>query len=188
MHPRRISISARQVMRALLHIVLMIAGIAAGPALSATSEPVFPAAQRERITSPESAGYPPQKPAELRAHLESIDTTAMMVVIGGRPLFEYGDLAPVSVPAPARKRVMTMLYGKYVRDGAIRLDRTLENLGINDNSGLSAAKKQASIEHLLTARSGIYHPAANSGDDTAHAPAGLRDSDAGCFRLNNTQR
>jgi CubicO group peptidase (beta-lactamase class C family) len=85
-------------------------------------------------------------------------------------LFEYGDPAHVSVLASARKSVLAMLYGKYVHEGTIKLDRTLADIGFDDIEGLSAAEKQATVEHLLTARSGIYHPAANSGDDTAHAP------------------
>lgn len=152
-----------------LGALLVMAG-AAFPALSATTEAVFPSTQWQRVASPESAGYSPQKLAALRTYLESIDTTAMMVVVGGRSLFEYGDVAQVSVLASARKSVMAMLYGKYVQAGTIRLDRSLEDLGIDDVGGLSAAEKQATIEQLLTARSGIYHPAANPGDDTAHAP------------------
>ncbi len=152
-----------------LGALLVMAGTAL-PALSAATEAVFPATQWQRVASPESAGYSPQKLAALRTYLESIDTAAMMVVVGGRSLFEYGDVAQVSVLASARKSVMAMLYGKYVQAGMIRLDRSLEDLGIDDVGGLSAAEKQATIEQLLTARSGIYHPAANPGDDTAHAP------------------
>lgn len=150
---------------------MFIGGMAAtSPGNAATPDPAFPGAQWESIAQSQSAGYSPQKLAALRTYLESIDTTAMMVVVGGRSLFEYGDLAHVSVLASARKSVMAMLYGKYVQDGRIRLNRTLEDLGIDDVGGLSAAEKQATIEQLLTARSGIYHPAANPGDDTAHAP------------------
>jgi CubicO group peptidase (beta-lactamase class C family) len=35
---------------------------------------------------------------------------------------------------------------------------------------LSPQEKQATVRHLLMARSGIYHPASNSGDDLASAP------------------
>lgn len=138
--------------------------------VAAMAEPVFPGTQWQHIDRTETAGYSPQKLAVLRNYLESIDTTAMMVVVGGRTLFEYGDVAHVSVLASVRKSVLAMLYGKYVQDGTIKLDQTLAELRFDDIEGLSATEQQASIEHLLTARSGIYHPAANSGDDTAHAP------------------
>lgn len=131
--------------------------------LAISAEPVFPATEWQRIERPESAGYSPQKLAALHTYLESIDTTAMMVVVSGHTLFEYGDLAHVSVLASARKSVLAILYGKYVHDGTIRLDRTLADLGFDDIGDLSATEKKVTIEHLLTARSGIYHPAANSG-------------------------
>lgn len=138
--------------------------------MSAAPAPVFPGAKWEHAERAETAGYSPQKLAALRNFVESLDTTALMVITGGRVLFEYGDPAHVSVLASARKSVLAMLYGKYVHDGKIRLDRTLADIGFDDIEGLSPAEKQATVEHLLTARSGIYHPAANSGDDTAHAP------------------
>jgi CubicO group peptidase (beta-lactamase class C family) len=41
---------------------------------------------------------------------------------------------------------------------------------MDDVGGLLPRERGATIEHLLTARSGIYHPAANGGDNLAHAP------------------
>ncbi|MGA0033963.1 MAG: serine hydrolase domain-containing protein [Burkholderiales bacterium] len=140
------------------------------PCGAQAAAPVFPGTDWRHIAQPETAGYSPQKLAMLRNYLSSLDTTALMVVTGGHVLFEYGDPAHVSVLASARKSVLAMLYGKYIHDGTIKLDRTLADIGFDDIKGLSATEKQATVEHLLTARSGIYHPAANSGDDTAHAP------------------
>lgn len=158
----------RTALRLVFALLTVCSAALAQPATSA--ETVFPAPGWQRIERAQSAGYSPQKLAALRDYLATIDTTAMMVVVGGRSLFEYGDLAHVSVLASVRKSVLAMLYGKYVDDGTIRLDLTLATLGFDDIGGLSPAEKQATIEHLLTARSGIYHAAANSGDDTSHAP------------------
>lgn len=107
----------------------------------------------------------------LRRLLETRGTTAMLVSSGGRLLFEYGDTSAVSFIASARKSVLAMLYGRYVENGTIRLDETLASLGIDDIGGLSALERSATVEHVITARSGIYHPASNPGDDTAYAPA-----------------
>jgi CubicO group peptidase (beta-lactamase class C family) len=63
------------------------------------------------------------------------------------------------------------LYGPYVADGTIVLDRTLEELGIDDHQGLTPAERQATVRDVISARSGIFHPASNSGDDLASAPA-----------------
>ena len=63
-----------------------------------------------------------------------------------------------------------MLYGKYVEDGTINLDATLKDLNIDDNDGLLDIEKKAKVRHLIAARSGVFHPASNTGDDSKHAP------------------
>lgn len=45
------------------------------------------------------------------------------------------------------------------KTGAIDLSMTLGALGIDDKEGLSGREKLATVYDLLTARSGIYHPA-----------------------------
>ena len=106
----------------------------------------------------------------MAALLETMDTTGLMAVVGGKVLYEYGDLQKLSYLASVRKSVLSILYGKYVTDGTIQLNMTLEQLGIDDIEGLLPIEKKATIDHLITARSGIYHPASNSGDSTADAP------------------
>jgi CubicO group peptidase (beta-lactamase class C family) len=132
---------------------------------------VFPAAEWERLPAPEAAGWSAAGLEQLRAHLQGLGTSAMMVVVGGRVVFDYGDLEVQSYLASVRKSVLAMLYGIYVDQGVVDLDRTLDQLGIDDHQGLTRAEKQATIRHLLQARSGVYHPASNAGDDLASAPA-----------------
>jgi len=43
-------------------------------------------------------------------------------------------------------------------------------LEMDDLQGLLPVEKEATVEHLITARSGVYHPASNAGDSTALAP------------------
>ena len=63
-----------------------------------------------------------------------------------------------------------MLYGNYVANGTIDLDLTLDDLGVDDVQGLMPTEKQATVKDIISSRSGIYHPASNSGDDTDAAP------------------
>src|SRR5829696_2828737 len=63
-----------------------------------------------------------------------------------------------------------MLYGNYVARGVVKLDRTIGELGIDDVGGLLPQEKEATVRDLITARSGVYHEASNSGDDLASAP------------------
>ena len=131
---------------------------------------VFPIPDWQPIPVPESAGFSSAALAAVRDKVATMPTTGLMVVVGGRVLFEYGDIDTVSYLASVRKSVLSMLYGIYVDRGEIDLDRTLADLGIDDLQGLTPQEKRAKVRHVLAARSGIYHPASNSGDDLASAP------------------
>ena len=82
----------------------------------------------------------------------------------------YGNVDTVTYIASIRKSVLSMIMGNYVRRGRIDLNRTLAQLGMDDIGGLSTEEKQATVKDLLTARSGVFHEASNSGDDLASAP------------------
>ena len=153
-------------------LLLLAAAATAGHAQSSQSRAslVFPGREWERLPAPESAGYSSAALAAARAELATMATTGLVAVVGGRILFEYGDIDTVSYLASVRKSVLSMLYGIHIERGAIDLDLTLEQLGIDDVQGLTPAEKQARVRHLLSARSGIYHPASNDGDDLASAP------------------
>jgi CubicO group peptidase (beta-lactamase class C family) len=131
---------------------------------------VFPGKEWERIEKPESVGYSSARLQALRGWLQSLDTTAMIVAVGGRSLLEYGDLTHQSYLASVRKSVLAILYGKYVENGKIHLDKTLRELDFNDVGGLSPRELEATVEHLIAARSGVYHLASNPGDSTDSAP------------------
>jgi CubicO group peptidase (beta-lactamase class C family) len=155
--------------------LLLAAAPSLGLAQSATVEQarqsaVYPIPEWQRIVVPESGGFSSAALAAVREKAATLPTTGMMVIVGGRVLFEYGDVDTVSYLASVRKSVLSMLYGIYVERGIIDLERTLEQLGIDDLQGLMPAEKQAKVRHILAARSGIYHPASNSGDDLASAP------------------
>jgi len=56
------------------------------------------------------------------------------------------------------------------RSGQIQLQKTLREIGIDDVGGLLPGELNATVEELITARSGVYHPASNAGDALASAP------------------
>jgi CubicO group peptidase (beta-lactamase class C family) len=97
-------------------------------------------------------------------------TTSYLVAHGGKLVWEYGE---TSVPAPlysVRKSIASILYGIASDRGKVELDRTLAQLGIDDVDGLSATEKSATIRHLLSARSCIYHKAAYAHDQESRRP------------------
>lgn len=151
-----------------LSLILLAAACAGGSAPATT---IFPGPEGwERWPTPEAGGFRSAGLEEVRQELGEMSTSGMMVISGGRVVFEYGDLEVVSYLASVRKTILAMLYGRYVADGTIRLDRTLEELGIDDLQGLTPAERQATVRDVIAARSGIFHPASNAGDDLASAP------------------
>jgi CubicO group peptidase (beta-lactamase class C family) len=136
----------------------------------AVSRAVFPAASWERIEDPSSVGYCADRLETVTTRAKQVRTTAMMVVLGGRTLYEYGDVQRVSYIASVRKSVLAMLFGKYVAAGKIRLDQTLADMKIDDLGGLLPTEREATVADLLAARSGVYHEASNPGDNLADAP------------------
>jgi CubicO group peptidase (beta-lactamase class C family) len=124
----------------------------------------------QRIPDPAALGYSRAGLDSALAVARGMKTSALLVAVGGRSLLEYGDLADTSYIASARKSVLSMLYGKYVENGTIRLDETLAEIGLDDRSALLPLERTATVEHLLGARSGVYHPASNPGDALVMAP------------------
>src|SRR5688572_4706058 len=138
---------------------------------AAALAPVYPGATWDSIANPEALGWSREGLEQVRAKLATMPSTGFMAVVGGRVLMSYGDLQALSYLASVRKSVLSMLYGNYVANGTVRLDKTLAELGFDDVGGLTDAEKQATIRDRLSARSGIFHPASNAGDDLASAPA-----------------
>lgn len=143
--------------------LLLIGG---GSGCATTPKHIFPGANWEY----DKAGLSSNVITEVDSFVHTLDTTGLMVVKGGKVVYEYGNVAEPSYLASARKSVLSMLYGPYVANGTIRLDATLKDLGMTDVGGLLPIETQARIIDLITARSGVYHLASNDGDLLEYAP------------------
>ncbi len=134
-----------------------------GPA-AAFPDPVW------RWVEASAAGYSGEGLERAAAHLRVLPATGVLVAANGRVLMECGDVRHVSYLASVRKSILAILYGKYVADGTIDLEATLADLEMDDHGGLLPIEKQATVKHLISARSGVYHAASNPGDSLAFAP------------------
>ena len=134
-------------------------------AITLYARPIYPkAGENWERAKPSKYGFNDQKIKELRRYIiDSMATTGMMIIVGGECIFQYGNIERLSYIASCRKSVLSMLYGKYVENGTIDLNRTLGELGITDRGGLLPIEQKAKVLHLIQARSGIYHQASNSG-------------------------
>lgn len=93
-------------------------------------------------------------------HLLSQQASAVLLVVrSGETLFSYGDVAQRYPCHSMRKSFLSALIGCAVAEGRFDLSLTLQSLDIDDREPLSDSEKQATLYDLLTARSGISHPA-----------------------------
>ena len=128
---------------------------------------VWPGATWDSIRDPRTAGWTRVGIDSVRAVLSTKETTGFVAIVGGRTLMTYGNIDTVTYLASARKSVLSMLFGKYVRNGTVDLNKSLADLGIDDIGGLTDQEKQATVKDLITARSGVFHAASNAGSDAA---------------------
>lgn len=127
--------------------------------LPASAQNRFPGKTWDKIENPEKLGYSAEKLAQARAYSESIATAAVVIVVDGIILDEWGSVQTKYLSHSMRKSFMSALYGIYVRQGIIDLDRSMQELGIDDEPPLSEEEKKATIRDCLKSRSGVYHQA-----------------------------
>lgn len=131
-----------------------------------TKPPTFAGTPFQTTGTTRGSGLSEQEKTALTAYIKDKSvTTGMIVLHQGRKVFEYGDLEKISYIASCRKSVLSMLYGPYVEDGTIDLQTTIGELGIDEKDGLLPKEKEATIDHIITSRSGVHHVASNGGYD-----------------------
>lgn len=129
-------------------------------AASGRADDVFPGEKWEEVSSPEALGWSSEMLRIADDFARKMQTDAYLVVQKGVIVHEYGDTTRATNIHSMRKSILSVLMGIYRDRGAVDLDKTLADLGIDDKQGLSPVELQATVRHLLQASSGVYHPAA----------------------------
>ncbi len=168
---------------AVLFVTLVSAALVS--ATSHAQSPVFPGAEWDEVPAAEKTAACQAVLARAEGQLQAGATTALVAARNGRIVFSYGPIATPGIVESVRKSILAMMYGRYVVDGTVDLDRTLGDLAVDDIGGLLAVEKQARIRDLLSSRSAVYHPAANAGDDLAAAPPRGAQQPGSYFLYNN---
>ena len=138
--------------------LLVAAPLAAGP------QERVPGERWMRYVDPAEAGFDPRELEAAHATWESLPSSAFLVIADGAVVAGWGDLERRFMCHSVRKSFMSALYGIYYDRGEIELDKTLADLGIDDEPDpLLESEKRARIVDLLQARSGVFHPAAYAG-------------------------
>jgi ankyrin repeat protein len=147
-------------------------GIILLPALLCFAEQRYPGEHWEKASRPEVMGWSSDKLQLAKEYSEKIGSAAIVIVVDGLILDEWGDTSRHFRAHSMRKSLLNSIFGIHVHEGQINLEATLEELGIDDNQPLTASEKQATIRDLLKGRSGIYLPALYLGGSLDNPPRG----------------
>ncbi len=122
----------------------------------------YPGATWDVVASPEDLGWSSARLEDARDYSTEIGSGAVVIIDRGVLIDQWGQTATNWIVQSVRKSFMSALYGIYQANGTIDLTATMEQLGIDDSipPSLTELEKQATVEMLLQARSGIYHEAA----------------------------
>ena len=138
----------------------VLVGLTTLLSLPALAQKRYPGKHWEKAGSPEELGWSSEKLRLAREYSEKIGSSAVMIIDDGIIVDEWGDTALPFRCHSIRKAFLSALIGIHVHEGHIKLDSTLEELGIDDNEpSLTPAEKQATVADLLKSRSGVYHAA-----------------------------
>jgi CubicO group peptidase (beta-lactamase class C family) len=115
----------------------------------------------------ESAGWSTDKLDEAKAFANQCGSAAVLIVDHGRVVAAWGHVQHTFKSASISKSLYDATIGAEHLAKPIDVGATLEHLGIDDLDPLSADEKTATLEQLMSARSGVYHPAAYETDSNA---------------------
>ena len=114
-----------------------------------------------KYADPSSKGFSVEKLDSLSRRLDSNGSSALLVMVDGKIIFEWGETRKKHTIHSIRKPLINALYGIKVKEGVIDTCATLRDLGIDDIApSVSKNEKNARIVDLLKSRSGIFHDAA----------------------------
>jgi CubicO group peptidase (beta-lactamase class C family) len=133
-------------------------GLALGLAVDGAAQ-TLPKASWERC-APSVVGWSDGRLRQALEFAEHIGSDIVLVVVDGRIIARRGDFERTMNVRSVRKPLLGALLGIEVQRGHLRVEATLEDLGVDENGGLTDRERSATVADLLTSRSGVYLPAA----------------------------
>lgn len=107
--------------------------------------------------NPALTGWSHKKLQLVRKFFDSLPPASFLVIDKGQVVVMWGDPGLRIKISSMRKSLLSALFGIYQYKGNISLDKSLSDIGIDDEPPLTDSEKTATVRMLLKARSGIYH-------------------------------
>lgn len=139
-----------------LSLLLVLCGIVGPQTTIQDRTDVFPGKTWVKAT-PDESGWSVEKIEDARKFFDTLPPASLVVVDHGKVIVEWGDSTKKIKLSSVRKSILSALYGIDSANGRLDLDKTIEQLGIDDDPALVASEKKATVRMLLEAKSGIYH-------------------------------
>lgn len=164
---------------------LILLGLIASPAL-AERPPSCTASDPTVATDLARFGWSAQGLEEVRAAAREFNNDALMIVTNNQVVFRDGPIDKPIWIASMRKSVLSLLIGRAVAEGKIKLDTTIGQMGFDQKPPLTETETTATIRDLIMSRSGVYLPtAAETGFQKKYRPERGADKPGARWFYNN---
>ena len=117
------------------------------------------------------AGFDGQALQAVCERADSLQSGAVMAVFRGRVILACGDVSRKFEAHSVRKSLVSGLYGTAVDRAEIDLNSTLAHFAIDELTPLTATERSATIRQVISARSGVFLPAAYGASQERGRPA-----------------
>ena len=112
-----------------------------------------------KYNTPEEAGFSSEKLKKVDELYIQNGADALLIIYKGNVLYSKGEIFRRFDCHSIRKSLLSAVYGIYSDKEIIDINKTLNEIGIDDKIGLTENEKSATISDLLKSKSGIYIPA-----------------------------
>ena len=106
------------------------------------------------------AGFDGQALQAVCERADSLQSGAVLAVFRGRVILACGDVSRKFEAHSVRKSLVSGLYGTAVARDEIDLNSTLAHFAVDELTPLTATERSATIRQVISARSGVFLPAA----------------------------
>lgn len=117
------------------------------------------------------AGFDAEALSAVCERADRLESGAVMAVYRGRVILACGDVSRDFESHSVRKSLVSALYGTAVARGEISLDTTLADASIDDLTSLTPTERSATLRQVISARSGVFLPAAYGASQDRRRPA-----------------
>lgn len=126
----------------------------------------LPEKQWLQYKTPEDAGFSSQKLQKAHKLADQYNSASVLIIYKGAIVQSWGDASRRFRMHSSRKATQSALIGIYASKGAIDINKSVGEYGIDEVTPLTDVEKKATVKQLMTGYSGIYLPSVAHDGDT----------------------